>query len=96
MQVVLSLLIGIGCLSISNVEAFSPMLVEKSSSTTALFGAFNKGNKQADLMAKMAAAKKHRQQSDGINEPEEESALSPGKKRVLSDLEMKKQNDMKR
>lgn len=46
MQVVLNVLIGIGCLSIVNVEAFSPMLVEKSSSTTALFGAFNKGNKQ--------------------------------------------------
>jgi len=96
MQVVLNVLIGIGCLSIVNVEAFSPMLVEKSSSTTALFGAFNKGNKQADLMSKMAAAKKQRQQSDGTNEPEEEPDLSPGKKRILSDLEMKKQNDMKR
>lgn len=47
-------------------------------------------------MSKMAAAKKQRQQSDGTNEPEEEPDLSPGKKRILSDLEMKKQNDMKR
>jgi len=61
-----------------------------------LFGAFNKGNKQAALMAKMAEAKKQRQKEDGGIIEEEEPSLSPGKKKILSDTEMKRQNDLKR
>ncbi len=45
-------------------------------------------------MAKMAAAKKQREQEEGI--VEEKESLSPGKKKILSDAEMKRQNDLKR
>lgn len=91
---ILATVLCIACLFNSNVTAFAPSNLKKPRST-ALFGAFNKGNKQADLMAKMAAAKKQREKEKGLIEEEEES-LSPGKKKILSDAEMKKQNDMKR
>jgi hypothetical protein len=47
-------------------------------------------------MAKMAEAKKQRQKEDGGIIEEEEPSLSPGKKKILSDTEMKRQNDLKR
>ena len=55
-----------------------------SSSSTVLFGAFNRRNKQADLMKKMQQAKEEREEK------------RPEEKKELSDEEIKEMNDRKR
>lgn len=64
-----------------------------SMSSTSLYGAFNKGNKQAELMKKMADAKKQREiEASGDVAP----IVQPSEDKKLSDAEVKKMNDMKR
>ena len=70
------------------VGAFAPSQVKKGSST-AIYGAFGKVNKQAALQKKMEAAKRQRNGEDISQEATE----ATGK---LSDEEMKKKNDIKR
>lgn len=79
------------------MEAFAPtsqlMNTNYEYTSTNLYGAFNKGNKQAALMKKMADAKKQREiEDDGIDAP---PAVVETKGR-LSDEELKKQNDLRR
>ena len=80
---------------VASSEAFAPtsQIVNKSCgcTSTTLFGAFNKRNKQADLLKKMADAKKQRQVDSGEAVP-----VTTEVKGKLSDEEMKKQNDLKR
>jgi hypothetical protein len=79
------------------MEAFAPtsqlMNTNYEYTSTNLYGAFNKGNKQAALMKKMADAKKQREiEDDGIDAA---PAVVETKGR-LSDEELKKQNDLRR
>jgi len=84
---------------VATSEAFAPtsQIVNKSCgcTSTTLFGAFNKGNKQAALMKKMADAKKQREIDSGEAVPEPTEAKDKAQDK-LSDEEMKKQNDLKR
>ena len=68
--------------------------------TTILYGAFNKRNKQGDLMKKMQEAKRQREMQEGYDVEEEGSTRSTTKTsskiRQKSDEEMKRENDMKR
>lgn len=75
----------------------SPTRISKQS-ITAMYGAFNKRNKQGDLLKKMEEARKQREMteengsSDGS--PHDDYAKSKGKR--ISDEELKRENDMKR
>ena len=96
--------IAVAMLGAAVVDAFAPMtqrslnIQKNEPSSTSLYGAFNKRNKQADLMKKMQEAKRQREMSEGgetaaaIVEEEEKSKAN----KRLSDEEMKKQNDLKR
>lgn len=96
--------ITVAMLGAAVVDAFAPMtqpslnIQKNEPSSTSLYGAFNKRNKQADLMKKMQEAKRQREMSEGgetaaaIVEEEEKSKAN----KRLSDEEMKKQNDLKR
>lgn len=79
-------------LSIS--DAFiTPQHARFSRSNTAIFGAFNKRNKQADLMKKFEDAKKRREMNEaGLSEDEETKEITD----TLSDREIKERNDRKR
>jgi len=83
---------------VAMMEAFAPtsqlMNINCGYTSTSLYGAFNKGNKQADLMKKMANAKKQRETTDddGTYAP----PVAADTKGRLSDEELKKQNDLKR
>ncbi len=68
-------------------------------STTAMYGAFNKRNKQGDLLKKMEEARKQREMTEGNGSsdasfPDGDNAKSKGKR--ISDEELKRENDMKR
>lgn len=66
-------------------------------SGSALYGALNRRNKQADLMKKMQEAKKQREMKEHDSEGQGPSANTQGSvKGRLSDAEIKKQNDLKR
>lgn len=84
---------------VASSEAFTPtsQIVNKSCgcTSTTLFGAFDKRNKQADLLKKMADAKKQRELDGGEAVPVTTEAKGKAKDK-LSDEEMKKQNDLKR
>jgi hypothetical protein len=85
-------------------KGFTPFILTPQVSTdiyrhsdTALFGALNRRNKQADLMKKMQEAKKQREMKENKNEGHGPDNATQGKnKGWLSDAEMKKQNDLKR
>ncbi|GFH46570.1 hypothetical protein CTEN210_03044 [Chaetoceros tenuissimus] len=85
------------------VDAFVPMnqsslnILKNEPSSTSLYGAFNRRNKQADLMKKMQEAKKQRELNEGgeVAAAIVEEEKSKANKR-LSDEEMKTQNDLKR
>jgi len=62
-------------------------------SSTVLYRAFHKKNKQADLLKKLNDAKQTRENVDGTDEPEKVSSTSEPR---LSDEDMKKANDLKR
>jgi len=62
-------------------------------SSTVLYRAFHKKNKQADLLKKLNDAKQKRENVDGTDEPEKVSSTSEPR---LSDEDMKKANDLKR
>jgi len=62
-------------------------------SSTVLYRAFHKKNKQADLLKKLNDAKQTRENVDGTDEPEKVSTTSEPR---LSDEDMKKANDLKR
>jgi hypothetical protein len=61
-----------------------------------LFGAFNKRNKQADLMKKMQEAKRQKEISEGGVEASNSSDGADAKQIRKSDEEIKKENDVKR
>ena len=78
------------------VDAFvTPNAVSKHS-RTALFGAFNKRNKQADLMKKMQEAKRQKEISEGGVETSNSSDGTDATQIRKSDDEIKKENDFKR
>ncbi len=61
---------------------------------TSLTGAFNKRNKQGDLMKKMKEAKRQREISEGVTT---EATNPSGEKKIRkSDEEVRKENDLKR
>jgi len=62
-------------------------------SSTVLYRAFHKKNKQADLLKKLNDAKQTRENVDGTDEPAKVSSTSEPR---LSDEDMKKANDLKR
>mmetsp|Transcript_15332 Transcript_15332/g.18160 ORF Transcript_15332/g.18160 Transcript_15332/m.18160 type:complete len:296 (-) Transcript_15332:252-1139(-) len=62
-------------------------------SSTVLYRAFHKKNKQAELLKKLNNAKEKRENDDGTDEPEKISSTSEPR---LSDEDMKKANDLKR
>ena len=65
-------------------------------STSALFGALNKRNKQGDLMRKMQEAKRQREMAE-IGSDDDDYAKGTNVKTIKkSDAEIKKENDMKR
>jgi len=89
------LLIGV---LFTEVEAFQAATSLSTSpttkvSSTVLYRAFHKKNKQADLLKKLNDAKEKRENSDATDEPEELSSTSEPR---LSDEDMKKTNDLKR
>jgi len=62
-------------------------------SSTVLYRAFHKKNKQAELLKKLNNAKEKRENDDGTDEPVKISSTSEPR---LSDEDMKKANDLKR
>lgn len=62
-------------------------------SSTVLYRAFHKKNKQADLLKKLNDAKEKRENNDDVKESEKLSSTSKSR---LTDEEMKKSNDLKR
>eukprot|EP00551_Chaetoceros_affinis_P007796 CAMPEP_0203670982 /NCGR_PEP_ID=MMETSP0090-20130426/6919_1 /ASSEMBLY_ACC=CAM_ASM_001088 /TAXON_ID=426623 /ORGANISM="Chaetoceros affinis, Strain CCMP159" /LENGTH=327 /DNA_ID=CAMNT_0050535977 /DNA_START=21 /DNA_END=1004 /DNA_ORIENTATION=- len=80
----------------------------KPCSSTSLYGAFNKRNKQGDLMKKMQEAKRQREMAEGGNYDDDddddgedgvgrsESAIAGHRQTRKSDEEIKRENDIKR
>jgi hypothetical protein len=88
------LLLFVASFSQHNVNAFVlPHSVSKQSST-AMFGAFNKRNKQADLMKKMQEAKKQKEMGEGGGDTV--ASDTAAKKTKKTDEEVKRENDQKR
>ncbi len=79
-------------------DAFSTHIVSRkqipSTSSSAIYGAFNKRNKQGDLLKKMEEAKRRREMEEMGND--EVATESMNSKKFIDDDEMKKINDMKR
>lgn len=100
----ISICLLLSCFLLMESNGFTPFVVTRQvskdvqmRSDTALFGALNRRNKQADLMKKMQEAKKQREMKENEDEIQVQSANTQGKaKGSLSAAEIKKQNDLKR